>query len=107
MPGTQEKQAREGSLARQGGTGMNSTQEWMQHNSQLTPPAQHKGSSSFQQEAELAELRLKSKEMEAALRDVMTEGEGAGMMARFLEAKGHSGVVGMIALGGQLPSEAK
>ena len=45
--------------------------------------------------------------MEAALRDVMTEGEGAGMMARFLEAKGHSGVVGMIALGGQLPSEAK
>ena len=84
MPGTEEKQAREGSLARQGGTGMNSTQE-----------------------AELAELRLKSKEMEAALRDVMTEGEGAGMMARFLEAKGHSGVVGMIALGGQLPSEAK
>ena len=107
MPGTQEKQDRAGLLARQGGTGMNSTQEWMQHNSQLTPPAQHRGSSSFQQEAELAELRVKSREMEAALRDVMTEGEGAGMMTRFLEAKGHSGVVGMIALGGQLPSEAK
>ena len=107
MPGTQEKQTRAGSLARQGGTGMNNTQEWMQRNSQLTPPAQHRGSSSFQQEAELAELRTKNREMEAALRDVMTEGEGAGMMTRFLEAKGHSGVVGMIALGGQLPSEAK
>jgi hypothetical protein len=55
----------------------------------------------------MAELRTKNREMEAALRDVMTEGEGAGMLARLLESKGHSGVVGMIALGGQLPSGAK
>jgi hypothetical protein len=86
MPRTQEKQDRTGVLARQGGTGSNSTRE---------------------QEVELAELRARSREMEAALRDVMTEGEGAGMLARLLEAKGHGGVVGMIASGGVLPSGAQ
>ena len=87
MPGTLEKQTKAGSLAKQGGAGG--------------------GNTSSQQEAELAELRARNREMEAALKSVMTEGEGAGMMAMFLEAKGHSGVVGRIALGGQLPSEAQ
>jgi hypothetical protein len=56
---------------------------------------------------ELAVLRTRSREMEAALRDVMTEGEGAGMLARLLEAKGHGGVVGMITSGGVLPPGAQ
>ena len=86
MPSTQEKQVRTGVLIQQGGAGLNSTQE---------------------QEVELAVLRTRSREMEAALRDVMTEGEGAGMLARLLEAKGHGGVVGMIASGGVLPSGAQ
>ena len=55
----------------------------------------------------MAGLRARNREMEAALRDVLSEGEGAGMLARCLEAKGHSGVVERIALGGQLPSEAE
>ena len=87
MPGTLEKQTRAGSLAKQGGAGGDN--------------------SSSQQEAELAGLRARNREMEAALRDVLSEGEGAGMLARCLEAKGHSGVVERIALGGQLPSEAE
>ena len=87
MPGTLEKQTRAGSLAKQGGAGGDN--------------------SSSQQEAELAGLWARNREMEAALREVLTEGEGAGMLARLLESKGHSGVVGRIALGGQLPSEAE
>ena len=87
MPGSLEKQTRAGLLAKQGGAGGDN--------------------SSSQQEAELAGLRARNREMEAALRDVLTEGEGAGMIARLLEAKGHSGVVGMIALGGQLPPKAE
>ena len=86
MPSTQEKQVRTGVLIQQGGAGLNSTQE---------------------QEGELAVLRTRSREMEAALRDVMTEGEGAGMLARLLEAKGHGGVVGMITSGGVLPPGAQ
>jgi hypothetical protein len=102
MPGSLEKQTRAGALA----------QQWL--------PARHPGevqqakqggaggdNSSSQQEAELAGLWARNREMEAALREVLTEGEGAGMLARLLESKGHSGVVGRIALGGQLPSEAE
>ena len=44
MPGTQEKQARPGVLAQQGGAGSNVTQEWMANNS--LSPAQHLGSTS-------------------------------------------------------------
>ena len=87
MPGTLEKQTKAGSLAKQGGAGG--------------------GNSSSQQEAELAGLRARNREMEAALKDVLIEGEGACMLARCLEAKGHSGVVERIALGGQLPSGAE
>ena len=45
--------------------------------------------------------------MEDALRDALTTGEGAGMFARFMQAKGHDEVVGMITSGGETPSETR
>ena len=103
MPGTQEKQARPGVLAQHGGTGPNVAQEWMANNS--SSPAQHLGSTSVEQE--VAELRKKSQAMEGAMKDIMTEGDGAGMLVRFMQARGHEGVTGMITLGGVLPSGAQ
>ena len=85
MPSTQEKQVRTGVLAQQGGTGPEGTSV----------------------EQEVAELRKKSQAMEGALKDIMTEGDGAGMLIRFMQARGHEGVVGMITSGGVLPSGAQ
>jgi hypothetical protein len=85
MPSTQEKQVRTGALAQQGGTGPEGTSV----------------------EQEVAELRKKSQAMEGALKDIMTEGDGAGMLIRFMQARGHEGVVGMITSGGVLPSGAQ
>ena len=45
--------------------------------------------------------------MEGALKDVLTMGEGAGTLARLMQARGHEGVVGMITSGGVLPSGAQ
>ena len=42
--------------------------------------------------------------MEDALKDAMTAGEGAGMFARFVQARGHNEVVEMIASEGVSPS---
>ena len=99
MPGTQEKQARPGVLAQQGGAGSNVTQEWMANNS--LSPAQHLGSTSVDQE--VAELRRKNQAMEGALKDVLTMGEGAGTLTRLMQARGHEGVVGMITSGACCP----
>jgi hypothetical protein len=54
----------------------------------------------------MAELRRKSQAMEDALRDVMST-ESTGMMAKFMQEKGHGDVVGIITAGGALPSVAK
>ena len=46
--------------------------------------------------------------MEAALRDItLIGGEGASMVTQHMLQKGHSGVVGIITSGGELPSVAK
>ena len=45
--------------------------------------------------------------MEVALKDGLTTGEGAGMLVRFMQARGHDEVVGMIASEGVSPSETK
>ena len=114
MPGTQEKQARPGMLAQQwvptrhpgegqqaeGGAGQSATQQWMANNS--GPPAQHLGSTNVEQV--VAEERRRSQAMEGALKDVLTMGEGAGMLAKLMQARGHGEVVGMIASGGVSPS---
>ena len=96
-PGTGGKLTRPGILAQQQAV------EWM--------PARHPGEQQHSGDAsgsqEVAEERRRVSAMEDALKDVLTMGEGAGMMARLLEAKGHGGVVGMIALGGQLPPKAE
>ena len=96
MPGTGEKQARAGELA----------QQWL--------PVRHPGEGQQAKQAagsdsqEMAELRRRSQAMEAALRDVMLiGGEGASMVTQHMLGKGHSGVVGIITSGGELPSEAK
>ena len=99
MPGTQEKQARPGVLAQQGGAGSNATQEWMACSS--LSPAQHLESTSADQE--VAELRRRNQAMEGALKDVLTMGEGAGTLSQLMQARGHEGVVGMITSGGVLP----
>ena len=87
-------------LAQQGGTGPNVTHEWMANNS--SSPVQHLGSTSV--EHEVAELRKKSQAMEGALEDIMTEGDGAGILVRFMQTRSHEGVVGMITSGDVLPS---
>ena len=96
MPGTQGKQVRAGELA----------QQWLS--------ARHPGEGQQAKKAagsdsqEMAELRRRSQAMEAALRDVMLlGGEGASMVTQHMLEKGHSGVVGIITSGGELPSEAK
>ena len=96
MPGTGEKQVRTGELA----------QQWL--------PVRHPGEGQQAKQAagsvsqEMAELRRRSQAMEAALRDVMLlGGEGASMVTQHMLEKGHSGVVGIITSGGELPSEAK
>jgi hypothetical protein len=89
MPGTQEKQVRAGTVV----------QQWAEVAA---------GDSDSQ---EMAELRRRSQAMEDALRDVMSTDEGigdcTGMMARFMQSKGHSEVVGIITAGGALPSVTK
>ena len=94
MPGTHEKQARPGILAQQQAV------QWMPARHPCEDP--HFGGANDSQE--VAEERRRSQAMEAALKDVLTKGEGAGMLAKFMQARGHGEVVGMIASGGVSPS---
>ena len=55
----------------------------------------------------MAELKRRNQVMEDALKDALTTGEGAGMFAKFMQARGHDEVVGMIASGGVSPSATK
>ena len=49
-------------------------------------------------------MKRRNQVMEDALKDAMTAGEGAGMFARFVQARGHNEVVEMIASEGVSPS---
>ena len=52
----------------------------------------------------ITELARRSQVVEGALRDVMATGEGAAMITKFLQARGHNEVVEMIGSGGAPPS---
>ena len=45
---------------------------------------------------EVAEVMRRSQALEAALKDVMSSGEGAAVVTGYLQAKGHGEVVGII-----------
>ena len=92
-PGTGEKLTRPGILAQQ------QAMQWM--------PARHPGeeqhSGGANDSQEVAEERRRVRAMEDALQDVLSTGGGAGMLAKFMQARGHGEVVEMIASGGVPP----
>jgi hypothetical protein len=96
-PDTGEKLTRPGILAQQ------QAMQWM--------PASHPGeeqhSGGANDSQEVAEERRRASAMENALKDVLTMGEGAGMLAKLMQARGHGEVVGMIGTGGVSPFVTK
>ena len=99
-PSTLQKQVRPGS---------NVTEQWLPaHHPGEAPPCSKQeeqagnGTQSLRHSrvevagVDVAELVRKSQVMEAALRDVMTTGEGAAAFTGFLQARSHKEVVGMI-----------
>ena len=66
---------------------------------------QHSGGASGSQE--VAEEKRRAGAMEDALKDVLTMGESAGMLAKLVQARGHGEVVGLVTSGGGSPSETQ
>ena len=55
----------------------------------------------------IAEMVRHNQAMREALKDVLAAEGGGANMARFMQANGHSGVVGMIESGGVMPPGAQ
>ena len=94
-PATGEKLSRTGNLAQQ--------QQWMP--ARHPGEQQHSGGASGSQE--VAEEKRRAGAMEDALKDVLTMGESAGMLAKLMQARGHGEVVGLVTSGGGSPSETQ